>query len=590
QAACRNYLKAFTITKDNRIKASARLGAGWAYLKLKKYKEAQDLFSEINSDALDQKSADILSLGKAILCFQDNRIYQSKKIYAQILASSKDPAMRLEAYLGLADACNNLMEYPLALDAYRQALAIAETTNLKNSEIISGLKYKISQVYLKSGKLREGSAEIMKIVQSEADQNLKTRLLCALGDAYLAQADLVQAKQAYSEIIKNYPHALGADYAQYQLAVIALKRIELSDVILNLTDFAKIYPVSELNGQAVYMLALAYFQNKDYVNCLKTLGQFKDFPEASLEASAIYLSANSLMNLERFNEAIAGFKKIINRFSQEQELLQKAEYQLADCYYRMNNETEAVAKFKALRSKYPDSNFAPEVIWWLGEYYYRKGDLTLARRYFSSLINDYPKSGFIGNAYYILGKTYLNERKFSLARDNFEHALKVSGKENRKQVVLAFIDSCFGEGQSSQAAACCQGLLNKYPELSGSINIKLGDIYYQDSNYIRAAECYRESLKNLPLEELSAIQFKLAESLEAIGDLKSAAFEYQSAAGQEKTAEGFSRPLLRAAKIYEEEGAFSQALDVYQRIIQADIEESDFAREKAETIKQTLKK
>ena len=55
ESASQNYAKAYSVTQEDKIKASARLGLGWSYLKLKKYKEAEEVFSEINSVSLDKK-------------------------------------------------------------------------------------------------------------------------------------------------------------------------------------------------------------------------------------------------------------------------------------------------------------------------------------------------------------------------------------------------------------------------------------------------------------------------------------------------------------------------------------------------------
>ena len=522
--------------------------------------------------------------------FQSNRPHEAKKIYTEILAFSRDPLMRIQAYLGMGDACYNLVEYSQAIKAYQQGLAISGSAGVA-SETISNLHYNLSLAYSKLGQLTEGLGELQDIIKSDANQPAKVRALCALGDTYQSQADFNRAQESYNSILKDYRDLPGADYAQYQLGVVALKRSDLTGVISNLADFSKKYPASELIDDAVYTLGLAYFQEKDYDNSLKVLSSFKELtPDNLLQGQVSYLSASSLMNLGKFNEAVLEFKKLINRYSQDKELVQKAEYQVADCYYRMNNEPEAVARFKMLRSKYPDSNFAPEVIWWLGEYYYRQNDLVLARRYFSSLINDYPKSSLIGEAYYILGSTYLDEGKFAFAQGNFEQALRASGPQSRQLIVLALIDSFIRQDKYSQAGAYCRELADKYPDLSGVIYPKLAEIYYKNNDYTQAVEYYQKSLKIIPPAQGADIQFKLAESFEAAGNFEVAAEEYQKVARVGSPFDALTlRALLRVAKIYEDKEDFKKALGVYNKIIQADTLESDFARERVDWIKANKK-
>lgn len=584
EAASQNYAKAYSVTTEDKVKASARLGLGWSYLKLKKYNKAEDAFSDINNINLDKKSIGILLLGKALLMFQSNRLQEAKKIYAQIIASDNDPSIRIQAYLGMGDACYNLAEYSQAVKAYQQGLAVSDA-GVAN-EMISNLRYNLSLAYLKMGQSTEGLGELELIIKSGAEQFVKVRALCALGDAYQAQADLARAQDAYNDILTHYSGLPGADYAQYQLGVIALKRSDLAGVVSNLAGFGNKYPASELIDDAVYTLGLAYFQNKDYHNSLKVLSSFKDIPQDnSLQAQALYLSASSLMKIGKFNEAVVKFKKIINRFSQDKELVQKAEYQIADCFYKMNNEEEAVARFKGLRSKYPDSNFAPEVIWWLGEYYYRQNDLIVARRYFSSLINDYPRSPLLADAYYFLGSICLDEEKFSAAQENLEMALKFSNAQERESIILSLVDSFILQGKHSQMDHFSTELAAKYPDYSGAIYQKLAEVYYKENDYALASQYYQRSLGSLAPGEGADIQFKLAESFEAAGNFEAAADGYQNVANLSDAGELSLRALLRLAKIYEDRDEFKKALAVYNKIIQANTQESGLAKERIDWIK-----
>jgi tetratricopeptide (TPR) repeat protein len=56
------------------------------------------------------------------------------------------------------------------------------------------------------------------------------------------------------------------------------------------------------------------------------------------------------------DEAIDIFRSI-PKLPPETELLQRSEYEIADCYYKLGQEKEALKRFKSLRTKYPDSKF-----------------------------------------------------------------------------------------------------------------------------------------------------------------------------------------------------------------------------------------
>jgi TolA-binding protein len=101
----------------------ANLGLGWSYLKLAKYKEAEEVLADIKPGILDKKSLDILLLGQALLMSATNRVYEAKKLYEQLINLSSDPLISLQAYLGKADAHYNLAEYAQAINVYKEGLA-----------------------------------------------------------------------------------------------------------------------------------------------------------------------------------------------------------------------------------------------------------------------------------------------------------------------------------------------------------------------------------------------------------------------------------------------------------------------------------
>ena len=67
--AAKNYLKSAQAFKEPKVQALAKLGLSWSYLKLTKYKEAEEVLAEIKSSNLDKKSLDIFLLRKKFYRF-----------------------------------------------------------------------------------------------------------------------------------------------------------------------------------------------------------------------------------------------------------------------------------------------------------------------------------------------------------------------------------------------------------------------------------------------------------------------------------------------------------------------------------------
>lgn len=518
EEAAGNYLKSSQVTADDKIRGLAKLGLAWANLKLKKYKDAEDAFTDINQSSLDKKSMDILLLGRGVLMSQSNRVYESKKIYDQLIRESSDPLVLAQAYLGKADALYNLAEYVQAAKVYKEGLDRIEGS--VPAEILDKLRYNLGLAYLKQGQLKTAIEELSAVARSSRDEEVRVGAFSQVGDAYQESGEFAKAEEVYANILKDYPGSSYGDYVQYQLG-------------------------------------LVYLQKGDYIAGCDILSGFKnELKDSPLRPQALYMLGTSLLNLNKPDEALRVFKDIHGLYPQDTELLQKTEYEIADCYYKLGQEKEALARFKLLRAKYPDSKLTPEIMWWLGQYYYQHDDLNLARRYFSSLARDFPGSNLTGDAFYSLGLTFSDEGKPEQAADSFRMAVKLGPAKVRACATAALAES-----------------------------------YYKTQDYEQAKLFYQKSLESADVNETANLQFSLAEVLEAKGELDAAIELYLKVSDLYADApQLFVRALLRAAKIYEDKEEFIEALKLYRRIIEKGAEEARFAQERIDWISANARK
>jgi len=549
--AAGNYLRSSQLTTDEKVKGLAKLGLAWSYLKLKRYKDAEEAFAEIKQSNLDKKSIDILLLGQAVLMFQANRVYESKDIYDRLISVSSDPLVLAQACLGKADALYNLAEYAQAAKVYKDGLEKNGKAS-GSEELIDKLRYNLSLAYIKQGELKLAIEELKNLAGSSPDQEVKVGALSQVGDIYQDSGDFANAEETYKNILIDYPGLPNSDYVQYQLGLAQLRKADLAAAIASFKLMAKNYEQSKLLDDAAYSLGLAYLQKEDYLAAANIFAKFQnEFKDSPLGAQALYMLGTCFINLAKPSEALSVFKDITKLNPQDTELLQKAEYGIADCYYRLGLEKEALGRFKLLRAKYPGSKLTPEIIWWLGQYYYHHDDPTMAGRYFSSLARDFPDSDLAGNAFYALGLTFSDESKLEQAADNFRLAIKHGNAQIRTQAVVALAKVC-----------------------------------YKVQDYEGAKLFYSKSLEAADAKEIPEIRFSLAEVLETKAEFDPAIQQYLAVADSYPEAGQLSvRALLRAAKLYEDKENFKEALKIYRRIIEKGSAEAGFAQERIDWIK-----
>ncbi|RJO64083.1 MAG: outer membrane protein assembly factor BamD [Candidatus Omnitrophota bacterium] len=584
--AIKSYSFALENTTDVKIKDLSKLSTGWAYLKLKNYEKAKEVFSGIQKNNLESKNADILILGQAIAAFETKQFEEAKKMYEALIQSTFDPMVLLQAYLGKADVWYGLNDYKNAIQCYKEALSKIGDVAVAN-DITDKLYYGLAWSYLKEGEFKEAINNFRKIAQSTQDSIVKISALCQIGDAYQDSGDYGRAKETYDNLLKEFPESFYTDYVQYQLGLTMLKSSDYDGAIMSFMALKKNFPNSKLLDDASYALGLAYFQRKDYTASRENFEKFLDeFKDSDLRPQALYLSGTSLFNLGKYQEAIEAFKGVTKAYTHDEELIQKAEYEIADCYYQMGDEKEAMARFTILRAKYPDSKLTAEIMWWLGEYYYRHNDLALARRYFSSLVRDFPASNLIADSYYALGSIENEVGNYKVAIDYFKKVIELNVSDLSGQAAIAIADIYTKENNTQAAIETYQKILKEYPNLIGLIYPKLADTQFKAGNYEEALALYQKSREIVPLKEMTYIQFKIAEALQVQGKIDLAIEEYLKVPylfpeKQELVVKSY----LRVAKLYEDSEKYKEAVSIYKKIESMDIEESKFASEMIEKIK-----
>ncbi|MDP2937985.1 MAG: tetratricopeptide repeat protein, partial [Candidatus Omnitrophota bacterium] len=585
QEAIDEYSKVITSSGDERIQGLSKLGIGWAYLKLKRYKESGDTFSEIKTDNLDKKNRDILLLGKATLSLETKSFTEAGNLYGELANTTLDQVILIQAYLGKADAYYNTAEYKKAISVYEEALN--KTSESASQENVDKLHYGLAWAFLKEGEFKKAIDEFQKIAKHTEDKIVKVAALCQIGDAYQDLGDYNKAIETYDSILKNYPDSLYSDYIQYQLGITLLKTSNYDGAIMAFQSLKNHFPDSKLLDDATYALGLAYFQRQDYKSSKEIFEKFQDeFKDSNLKPESLYLLGTSLYNLGDFAKALEVFKNIIRMYNQNTELIQKAEYEIADCYYQMGNEKEAMERFKILRSKYPDSKLTPEVMWWLAEYYYRHNELSLARRYFSSLIQDFPKNNLIPDAYYALGSTYAEENKNEEAIDNFKKVIELGKSDLAGTASIAIADIYTKQDKIDLSLGIYKDVVSEYPNLASLIYPKIADLYRKISNYGEAINFYRKSLNIVPAREMVDIQFKIAEALQSEGSYPEAIEEYLKVTYLYSENNDLAvKALLRVAAIYEDKENFKEATNIYKRINSMNVQEAKYAQERIDWIR-----
>ncbi len=553
-SACAAYADAARVTRDPRLRALAQLGEAWSRIKMKEYLQAQVVADTIVSSDLEKANQDILLLAKAVINTGLGRTQEAQDMYARVAGEAADPVIAAHGALGHAEVLYEKGEYTAAAAGYELALSRAggtpDSAGIRDS-ILNGLAW----TRLRQGDYRAALEEFEKIARDARDPEVQAAALCQVADAYQDTGDFDRAQKIYEKIVLEHPKSAYLDYARYRQGILLLRKGDAAKAADSFNSLIRDVPGSELVDEAVYSLGLAYFQQSAYQEASDALGGFRDtFTKSPFRAQALYLLGVSLRNVKRYEEALDVFSTIVAEYESDRNLCLKAEYQIADCYYRGSDEKQALAMFKRLRAKYPDTSLTADIIWWLGDYYFRIGKPDIACRYFTALIDDFPASALAVEAHYALAVSLEEESLHQEAIDHFKRVIQAGPSQIAAKSVAA-----------------------------------IGEIYAKKSRFVEAAAFMSQHMDAVPSEEKANMHFAIAGHLESGKRMEEAVEEYLKAAylfpEQKDTA---VKSYFRAARIYESVEKFPEAAVLYDRLIGLNTPEAKIARERLDALSARL--
>jgi tetratricopeptide (TPR) repeat protein len=193
----------------------------------------------------------------------------------------------------------------------------------------------------------------------------------------------------------------------------------------------------------------------------------------------------------------------------------------------------------------------------------------------------------VNDAYYALGSVYQEQSKLGEAEANFRKVMGSGKSELAGQAAIALADVYIKQGKSENALTAYNDIVRDYPNLTHLVYPKIGDLFYMQADYARAVEYYRKAAELVSAREMPGMQLKIAEALSAQGKIDDAIEEYLKVGylypGDIKLV---VKADLRVGALYEEKGNLKEAANIYRKIVGMNVEESKYAQERIDLIKQ----
>jgi len=199
------------------------------------------------------------------------------------------------------------------------------------------------QKKLASKKYVEAQEAFEQILEETTDNEMRKRALLHLGDTFSQNEDYEEAKFQYQKFLELYPGHELAVRAQYQLAMCDFLQIKIPE-----------------RDQTFTLNAISGFK--------KVINNYHKSP----------YTEDAKKKMEFAKNKLAEHEFLVGKF-----------------YYKQKKYHSAIFRFNYLLEKYPNIDFADEVLFYLGDSYYKQESFNNAKITYNKLISLHPKSKFV---------------------------------------------------------------------------------------------------------------------------------------------------------------------------------------------------
>jgi TolA-binding protein len=588
------YAKTAEIAYDNKLILLSKVSLGWSYLKLERFKMAQQHFDEAYRFALEKGIlSDDVFLGQATFYAETGDHEKAIEAYKQLIGKFPQSERVTEAYLGLANAYYQVKNYQQAIKTY-QVIILKSGDDLRHSETLEKTYFGLAWAYLKSGDVDSAVKNFQVVKDKTESKTVKISALTQIGDAYQDAEQFLKAIEVYDKILQDYPDSPYTDYVQYRQGIALLKMEKIEAATLSFQSLKANFPASKFLNDINYYLAVAYFKKEDWATAKEYIEKFiRDLPYANeFLAEAQYIRALSAFNLQDYQDALRTFEIILKDHAREPTLIRNAELYIAKCHYKMGETPLALTEFQTLVTKYPKSKIAQDALMWLGDHSLENSDFGGAITYYRQFIDDFPGSDKLSLIYFELGRAHQAKEEFDQAVNSFKHIDDTQAPELYAKARLAIADIFAKDLDPDSAVQTYQNISNISPEFKRDAHIKIAEVYKKANNYEQALSAYKTALQakaSISERSNAELQFFIADAYQLLNQQDDAVDAYLKISYlYPKETIWTTKAYLRMARIFEDREQWDQAKITYEKIVPLNVEESKFAQERLDWINQNI--
>ncbi len=362
---------------------------------------------------------------------------------------------------------------------------------LPDKKMLSEVYYGVGCCKYLNGEYDSGILYFRQSILNSTDKIFIEKCKVAIADSYFERKN-------YENALSNYKKSLAVEGIEPSLHKKIIFQCALSNYFLKKYDDAlkyfillnDKYPDNEYKSEIKYYTGCIYYSKNQYEKAIAEFTEFADlFPESDRLNSANLICGICYYNISNYDNAI----QCLNKIPAMTTLSSQTEYEKGWCYFQKNEDKKAYEQFEVVTRLYPDSQYAPDSVFWLGEYHYNCGDLNKAYEFFKRITDKYPDSRFCRESLYYLSKCAYLKGDYDEAQNGIRQFIKKYPEADliaESYLVSAQIHLAKKEYQEADNDINLILERNPHSYLIDEVYLIKGNAFFEQKNYTDAINAY----------------------------------------------------------------------------------------------------
>jgi TolA-binding protein len=464
------------------------------------YSMAVNFFEKAVSSDPSGELADEASYSIGLSYYQNAEYDFAVQSFIRFMNNYPDSLYKERAFFYIGNAYFKMKNYEKAVQQQRMFIK-----NYPESRLLSDAQYITALSLLSAGKFDNAADEFLILVRKYTNSAYTEEGFFRLGQAYFYDKDYKKALEAFqkyssSRYRNEASFFIGKTYYFLDENEKALPYLE---ALSSQTNFNYRLEALYYSGMAWIKLekpekAVFYLRELSKIEFFQ--GAANDYREESLYKLGLMEKLSGDLD-----GAIKDFQALLS-FYKNSEYSRKAFLELASCFVLKGDTEGALIVYKEL-SESGGENAALSLLK-SGELRFLKKDFTTALTNFEETLTKYPDTEYGKDALYWKARCYLELGKYSEAIHYFEDFMKASPLSEKNEEIQMFVGNAYtGLNEFDSALSAYQGVFKKGGKFSPEALSSIAWVYAKKGESKRAIEQYKKLMDTFPQSPLVPLAY-----------------------------------------------------------------------------------